>query len=100
MSPIRKRENGVTSEQFFKICLTVMAVGFLSFVYVWWPIQAERALKDLKSIQKEISLQKAELNHIHTEYSKLVSLSAIDEWAQQNGQWRSPKPGDVYTITN
>jgi hypothetical protein len=78
-------------------------VGFfmgalILFFQVWWPIQAERSLSQLKRIKSEISEKKSELNTLNAKYAALSSLIVVDEWAKTHGSWKSPRPEDVITL--
>ena len=73
-------------------------MGGVLFFYVWWPIQAERALITLKRVEKEVSQKKQEINELNSKYASLTSLSNLDAWAKKNGPWKSPSANDIFTI--
>lgn len=84
----------------FRLSLSVGVVGLFLFFHVWWPIQAERADVQLKFLTSNLAQKKADLRDLSDAYSRLVSLSHLDQWAKNNGPWHIPRHADVITITN
>lgn len=63
--------------------------GFVLLLHVWLPIQAQRALDELKRCETRLSDQKSELERLYQKYGSLTSLSTLDNWAKKNGPWRT-----------
>lgn len=80
-----------------------MAIGFglvggLLFVRVWWPIQAERSLVQLRKVEGVVFQKKSELNVLNDRYSALTSLTVLDQWAKRNGPWVPINSDNVIAI--
>jgi len=76
----------------------ILSGGALLFFYVWWPIQAERSLKELKVVESTLSDKKQELQDLSMRTTTLTSLSVLDAWAKKNGPWKTPGAADVVAI--
>jgi len=100
MPPRRRSGNFQTSGNLLKVFSAFLMVGGLLFFNVWWPIQAHRANKSLIHIQKDLTSKKIQLNFLQAEYSNLISLTSIDQWAKNNGRWINPTHRNVITIQN
>lgn len=85
-------------EPLMKITGIFIATLVILFIHVWIPIQAERSLVQLKKIDSQLSLKKAELNELNAEYARLTSLSSLDQWAKKNGPWIPVQAQNVLSI--
>jgi hypothetical protein len=81
-----------------KIAGSFLLIGVFLFFHVWWPIQAERSLKELRKAEAELAQEKAELNQLQSRYAALTSLATLDAWARQHGPWKAPTADDILTI--
>jgi hypothetical protein len=98
MSLRRKHQHGFSHGQVLRLGTAFLAVGLVLFLFVWWPIQAERAALRLGEWEEKLALKKAELNTLKSRYAQLTSLHVLDKWASAHGPWRSPKSDDVILL--
>ena len=98
MSLRRKHLDGFSHGQILRLGSGFLAVGPLLFLFVWWPIQAERAALRLGEWEAKLAQKKSELNSLKTRYAQLTSLHVLDKWAKAHGSWRSPKGDDVILL--
>lgn len=95
---MRQRVHAEQNQKIESALVGFSVFGVILFIFVWWPIQAERARKTLKEWEIKVSQKKAELNQLNEHYSDLVSLPSLDRWAKQHGPWKTPNPNDIITI--
>lgn len=81
-----------------RVAIAFGVVGGLLFFRVWWPIQAERSLLQLKKVEAGVFLKKSELNSLNERLGTLTSLTALDQWAKRNGPWVSPNAENVHPL--
>jgi hypothetical protein len=96
----RRGQQGIQHVQLLRFGLGVLIVGMTLFSFVWWPIQAERALTIQSKLDSKLSQKKAELDALKSRYAALTSLHVLDQWASTHGPWRSPTADDVIIVTN
>ena len=95
---LNRHQQGFSHSQILKFGLLVLSVGMVLFLFVWWPIQAERASLRLSEWQAQLAQKKAELNALKARYEALTSLHQLDKWASAHGPWRTPQANDIIII--
>jgi hypothetical protein len=65
---------------------------------VWWTIQAERSMKELRRVEAQVAQQKADLVALNAHYAALTSLTALDAWSKTHGPWKAATPNDIVTF--
>ncbi len=98
MSLRRKHQDGFSHSQVLRLGMSLLGVGLLLFLFVWWPIQAERAALRLGEWEGKLAQKKFELNMLKNRYAQMTSLHVLDKWASAHGPWRSPKGDDVILL--
>ncbi len=73
-------------------------VGGLLFIRVWWPIQAERSLLQLRRVESQVFQKKSELNVLNERIEDLTSLTVLDQWAKRHGPWVPSNAENVIPI--
>lgn len=94
----RKKSQKRALGQLMSIVGLFLFIGIVLILHVWLPIQAQRALVQLKKQEKTISQKKNILERTNQEYLNLTSLIRLDLWARENGPWKVPNGQDVLTI--
>ncbi len=94
----KNKANNLNRYRSWRLSLVFVAVGFVLFGIVWWPIQAERARIEFKNWEEKISQKKSELNDLQNTYKRLTSLNVLDQWAKRHGPWKSPTSHDVISL--
>lgn len=94
----RARNVVATFEPIRRVGIIFGAVGGLLFVRVWWPIQAERSLGQLRRIESQIFQKKSEINQLNERYAALTSLTVLDQWAKHHGTWVPPTAENVIPV--
>jgi hypothetical protein len=95
---MRERRSRALLEPLARVVGIFAVVGFLLFIRVWWPIQAERNLVSLKKIETQVFQRKSELNDLNEKYIALTSLTVLDQWAKRHGPWIPPNAQNVIPI--
>lgn len=95
---MREPKSRVTFKPLSKVAGVFAVVGAFLFMRVWWPIQAERSLTQLKKVEAKIFEKKSELNILNERYASLTSLSVLDQWAKKNGPWVPPNAENVIAL--
>jgi len=85
-------------EPLLKVTAGFGAAVLVLFTHVWLPIQAERSLVQLRRMESQVSLKKAELNELNDRYARLTSLTTLDQWAKKHGPWVPAQVHNVLTI--
>lgn len=98
MRPRRFDERGFLRSGLARVAGILIAAGTGLFLYVWWPIQAQRYLVKIKHLETEISQKKSELNQLQSKYNALTSLSSLDQWAKDHGPWKTPQANDILSF--
>ncbi|OVE77467.1 hypothetical protein BVX98_02940 [bacterium F11] len=96
MKPRRHKKR--TLGQLMILVAMFISVGVLLFLYAWFPVQAQRKLKELQHWEAKVSREKTLLQNLSHKYGKKTSLLVLDQWASSNGSWRSPSRNDVIVI--
>ena len=96
----RPQQEGRSNSDIVRVGLGFLGVGLILFSFVWWPIQAERSRVLLSQWENKVSQKQSELDALKTRYASLTSLHVLDQWAAQNGPWRSPSANDVILLKN
>jgi len=65
---------------------------------VWWPIQAERNLVELRRVETQVFQKKSELNVLNGRLAELTSLTVLDQWAKRHGTWVPTNAENVIPI--
>lgn len=94
----KRHQDGFTHRQILQFGLSFLLIGSVLFLFVWWPIQAERANRQLKTWESQLAQKKAELNQLKSRYAHLTALSELDQWASLHGPWRTPQANDVLLL--
>lgn len=95
---LRERKLTSTFEPLLRVAAMFAATGGLLFVWVWWPIQAERNLLKLRKIEAQVFQKKSELNILNERYASLTSLAVLDQWAKRHGPWVPASTDNVIPI--
>lgn len=99
VKPRKRRDEGKFSFYAVGVWIGILLAGAILFFHVWWPIQAERALFELRKMEKEVSIKKSELDRLQTQYSEMISLASLEQVAREKGRWVSPSIEHVVIIS-
>lgn len=78
--------------------ISLFGVGVVSFLFVWWPIQAERMHKSLNEWDKQCAQKKSEVTFLKTQLSQMTSLTVLDAWSKKHGPWKIPNHDEIIII--
>ena len=96
---MRERKPLASFEPLVRMAVIFGAVGALLFVRVWWPIQAERSLSQLRKVEARVFQKKSELNILNERIADMTSLTVLDQWAKKHGPWVNPTAENVIPLS-